>query len=526
MARVVQSLMLTLGSVAFALPALAQDRTRYSPQLDIGFPVPADVLELKPKPTKLRLYSSANRGPWEQVSERAVDNLAPIPGRRPGFQYSAKADGEEEFAVQLVYADGTVSPAAEKLRSEFRVVFDTRPPVVSVSADGATTVTWSVQDENLDADAIKLECRWQDGSSKWHEVPRPRGGFAARDKYTWTGLARETRTLEVRVTAKDKAGHETSSRIVRLPSNGSDPREDVGLTPRGSERLPVGSAGGRLADDVPGQPQIIYVNKRDLTIKSKLQTVTRSGVVAVHLFAKQLSANPNGNWTAAKKQSCDIKYQEPNPAVEIPFSAPDDGRYGFIVIPESGAGNRDRDPAPAALAQHLVEVDTKPPVVKVRRMTPTPGGATGTRLEIEWDADDLNMMTDPIVLEYATEKTANQWVSIAERIPNSRRYVWEVPDKTPFKIYVKIRATDKATNTGEAITNDPVVIDLDKPSAVIEGVRTAGGLSGPGSIPVTSERPPLSAKPPIEAAPPATTPLPTSAPPLLPSVPDRIPPSR
>ena len=52
--------------------------------------------------------------------------------------------------------------------------------------------------------------------------------------------------------------------------------------------------------------------------------------------------------------------------------------------------------------------------------------------EIEWDADDLNMMTDPVVIEYATEKTSNPWVSIAERIPNSRRYVWEVPDKTPF----------------------------------------------------------------------------------------------
>ena len=42
MARVFQSMMLALGSVAFALPALAQDKTRYSAQLDIGFPVPAD----------------------------------------------------------------------------------------------------------------------------------------------------------------------------------------------------------------------------------------------------------------------------------------------------------------------------------------------------------------------------------------------------------------------------------------------------------------------------------------------------
>lgn len=483
-----------MGTFALCGPALAQDRTRYSPQLDIGFPVPAEVKDLSPKPAKLRLYSSVNRGAFAQVSERAIDDLAPIAGRRPGFQYSAKADGDEEFAVQLVYADGTVNPSVEKLRTEFRVVFDTRPPSVSLAAEGATTVAWSAQDENLDADAIRLECRWQNGDSAWHAVPKPRAGFAARDRYTWANLARENRVLEVRVSAKDKAGHETSSRIVRLPSNGNEPKEDVG-TPRGSERLPVGSGGGRLADDVPGQPQIIYVNKNELTVKMKLQTVTRSGVVAIHLFAKPMTGNPNGNWQSVKKQTCNIAYQDPNPSVELSYVTPADGRYGFIAIPESGAGNRDRDPTGNAPPQHLVEVDTKAPVVKIRKTTPTPGGTTGTKLEIEWDADDLNMMTDPIVIEYATEKTANQWVSIAERIPNSRRYVWEVPEKTPFKIYVKVRATDKATNTGEAITNDPIIIDLDKPSAVIEHVRPLGGLTGPGSVPGTGERPPLSATP-------------------------------
>ncbi|QEL21091.1 hypothetical protein [Limnoglobus roseus] len=516
--------LLSLVTLALGPAAFAQD-TRYSPQLDIGFPVPAAVKDLNPKPAKLRLYASVNRGPFTQVSERGINDLAPIAGRQPGFIYSAKADGEEEFAVQLVYADGTVSPAVEKLRTDSRVIFDTRPPAVTVSADGAATVTWSAQDENLDADGILLECKWQNGDAKWHEVPKPRSGFAARDKYTWAGLTRESRTLEVRVTATDKAGHKTSSRVVRLPSSGTDsPRggDDVEVTPRRAAG-PVGIS-GRLTDDVPGQPQILYFNKRDLTIKSKLQTVTRSGVVAVHLFAKQLSANPNGNWIAAKKQACNIAYQEPNPAVEIPFTAPEDGRYGFIVIPENGAGNRDRDPASTALAQHLVEVDTKAPVVKIRRAIPTPGGSTGTRLEIEWDADDLNLMTDPIVIEYAADKTAKDWVSVAERIPNSRRYVWDVPDKTPFKVYLKVRATDKATNTGEAISVDPIIIDLDKPSAVIETVQTAGGLSptGPGSIPTTpTERPPPSASPPSSAPPPPSStpilPVPTGG------VPDTIP---
>ncbi len=495
MSRFAYRTAIAMGALVLYNPLFAQDRTRYSPQLEIGFPVPAEVKELIPRPAKLRLYSSINRAAFAQVAERAIDDLAPIAGRRPGFQYTAKGDGEEEFAVQLVYSDGTVNPSVNKLRTEFRVIFDTRPPTVNLGTEAGSTVVWSVQDENLDENAIQLECRWQNGDATWHTVPKPRTGFAARDRYTWANLARENRVLEVRVRAKDKAGHVTSSRIVRLPSDGTDDREDWTLSPRGAERLPVGSGGGRLADDIPGQPQIIYANKRELTVKSKLQTVTRSGVVAVHLFTKQISGSPNGNWISSKKQPCNIAYQEANPAIDIPFVAPDDGRYGFIVIPESGAGNRDRDPASNAIPQHLVEVDTKPPVVKIRGTTPTPGGTTGTKLEIEWDADDLNMMTDPIVIEYALDKTAQQWTSIAERIPNSRRYVWEVPDKTPYKIFVKVRATDKATNTGEAITNEPVIIDLDKPSAVIENVKPVGGLGSPG-VP-SGTRPPLSAVPPV-----------------------------
>ena len=61
------------------------------------------------------------------------------------------------------------------------------------------------------------------------------------------------------------------------------------------------------------------------------------------------------------------------------------------------------------------------------------------------------------------------------RLPNSRRYIWEVPEKTPYKFYVRVRATDKATNTGDDIYAKEVIIDLDKPSATIEYVKPAGG---------------------------------------------------
>lgn len=489
-------------------PAPAQ-QVRYWPLREIGFPVPPDVLRLDPKPAKLRLYSAPAGGRFEPVAERAANALDPIDNRPPGFKYTAKADGEEEFAVQLVYDNGTVSPQAENLRPEFRVVFDTRPPSVQLAANGRYGVEWSAADDNLDPESVRLECRWA-GERKWYAV-KTRNTLRARDGYTWDSLAREARSLEVRVVARDKAENEGVSRIVTLPAAGAaGGLRDDPLTGRiGGDLAGTGRPAG---DDIPGQPAIVYVNTNQLTIKSKLMHVTRSGVKAVHLFVKDVSAGPTGEWRFAKKQECNIAYEDAGPQVEIPFVAPQDGRYGFIVIPESGVGKREPDPRPNSPAQQLVEVDTVKPTVKIRNVLVSPGGAIGPRVEVEWDADDRNMMPDPIVLEYRdATKPGGAWASIAEKVPNSRRYVWEVADKSLYKFVVRIRAVDKASNTGEHVYEKEVIIDLDRPSATIDSVRPSGA-----PLPQTAEKPTIT--PTRPDPPPAKTPDPggLQLPPLLP----------
>ncbi len=469
-----RSAMLAIGLLAAPLGAQSP---KYWPQLDIGFPVPEAVLNLTPKPTKLRLYVAGANGRFERVSELPIDRLQDIPNRKPGFQYTARGDGAEEFAVQLVYGDGTVAPSEEKLRGEFKVIFDTRTPSVTLSTLGRTGVQWNVSDENLESSSIRLECRWLDSDSRWYEVKTK--AFGARDEYNWASLANDKRTLEVRLTAKDKAGHEATSRIVRLP-DASGGRRELDAMPLRNESGP-----GRDLDTFPNsQAQIAYMNRRDLQVRTKLTHVTRSGISKVHLYVKDLSAGSNGEWKLEKTQPCDIKFDAADTTVEIAYVAPKDGRYGFIVIPESGVGRREADPRASTPPQHLVEVDTVKPNVKIRTVTVSPGGTIGPRVEIEWDADDRNLMPDPIVLEYASSKDALTWTSIAEKIPNSRRYVWEVSDKTMFKLYVRARATDKATNVGEHTYEQAVIVDLDKPSATIDNIRGSGSAA-----PLISDRP-------------------------------------
>ncbi|MGL4421089.1 MAG: hypothetical protein ACRCZF_10525 [Gemmataceae bacterium] len=273
------------------------------------------------------------------------------------------------------------------------------------------------------------------------------------------------------------------SRVVRLPSDNTTSGGRGGNLPllngdpTGDLRTP------RLGDDLPGNPQIYYVNTQELTIKPKLMHVTRSGVKAVHLFVKDPTTL---EWKLGSKKEVTIRYEQADPAVEINHKVTQDGRYGFIVIPESGAGKKEPDPVRNSPPQYLVEVDTKEPVVSIKDVLVTPGGAVGPRVEIIWEANDPNMMPDPILLEYAADKNATKWTSIAEKVANSRRYVWEVQDKQLYEFYVRIRAVDKAGNTGESIYPKIVNIDLDRPSATIENIRGVGSLA-----PSKSDRMPI-----------------------------------
>lgn len=493
---------------------------RYWPLRDINFPVPIDKIQaMNPRPAKLRFYAGADRSRFKMVAERAITDLDVIDSDRgrKGFRYSSPADGEYDFALQFVYADGDTQPREESLSAQYRIVFDTRPPLVRVAPTGTTGIEWAVEDENVGPDGVQLEVRWQ-GAAKWTPIS-PRA-FSARDKYNWQGL-NPSQPLEVRVVGKDRAGLEMASRIITLPNTGGGP----GLPPASGIGR-VGFDGAGETGDFPNRPQIDYVNHRSLTVESKLTRVTRSGVKTAHLWVN----DGKTGWKKETEQPVSITATTPDPVIRIPYQAAKDGLYGFIMIPVNGAGGKQDDPRLNDPAQFLIEVDTEKPFVKVKTVRVTPGGLAGPRVEIEWDAQDKNLMPDPIVLEYSENPAGPTWKPIATKIPNTGRYVWEVDDKAVWKFYVRARAVDKASNSGEHVYEKEVIVDLEKPQAVIDRVHGGqGGASGPGGA---SAPPPSSttgestpspfvreSERPITPAAPAPLPKPAPSTPTAPAAP-------
>lgn len=461
-------LVLLLGS----MPASAQE-PRYWPNEKISFPIDTDKLNgLDPKPAKLRFYAAPVRGKFELVAERRIEELEEIidqgnKSARRGFNYKARGDGQEEFALQYVYANGDVSPLTPALKAQFQIVFDTRPPLVRATATANRTVAWTVEDENLVVDSVRVDVKYT-YDKQWSPVTTR--SFGAKDSYTWKEIP-PGEIMEVRVTAKDKAGHLGQSNIVRVPTSNVGNLDTVG----GGDPLRTAAGGGRVGtgfggpDEFPNRPQIEYVKSAELTVKSKLTRVTRSGVKEAILWVN----DGKTSWKEASRIPVKIEPTTQDPSVDMPYKAPKDGLYGFLVLPVSGAGYKPDDPRDGDAAQWLVEVDTIPPVIEIKSIRVGPGGLNGPRVEIDWTVVEKNLTAEPITLEYAKDPNSpdKEWKTIAAKIPNSSRYVWEVDDKELWKFYVRATAVDKALNVGTNVYKDAVMVDLERPSAVIEKVN-------------------------------------------------------
>ncbi|MCS7020235.1 MAG: hypothetical protein NZU63_00230 [Gemmataceae bacterium] len=473
----------------------------YWPHRTVGIPVNVEQLQRLPQPpTQLQLYYAVQRGTFQKGPRLPVTHLQALDGGKRGFLFTAERDGDYEFTVQFVYADGSVSPRLEELAPQQRIIIDTTPPLVRLVAIG-TGVEWQVSDEHLDPRGVQLQCRWP-GTRDWTTVTDR--AFRPTDRYQWQLPA--GKTLEVRVVARDRAGNTGVSPIVRVPAEGA---ATAGLPRPGAP--PDWLSGGRT---LPA-PRIDYVNTLKFDVEFTIQRMGPSGVKAAHLFVLKNT----GGWEFAKKVDVHLRPGEKEPVLTIPYEAPGEGTYGFYIIPESGAGKRADDPQADDPPMLYVVVDTTPPYLKITGVQVRPG-SRGPQVEITWECADPNLMPQPVSLEWSLDRSASRWNEIKYRLdnlPNSSvgRYVWEVPDQQLWKFWIRARAVDKAANTTEFVWPQEVIVDLEKPSATINKVRSSrpGGATGPDTPPPTlpqspSEEPPPGARP--TSVPPTSSTLPAT----------------
>ncbi|HEY8505728.1 MAG TPA: hypothetical protein VIL46_14180 [Gemmataceae bacterium] len=466
------SLLLTglLGwaGVFAALPAArAQDggpadRTSYIARH--AFFIPFQIDPSRRDMRELKLFASRDGGPWQEVARSA-------PGQN-GFDFRAAGDGSYTFAVQAISADGTREPERlDQLRSHLRVVVDTRAPEVALRAmhgrPGTAGVAWDVRDEYLDDRSVRLEVRWP-GQADWMPVDPVRGDHRPRGDFFWE--MKPGQRLQVRVTARDRAGNVGESPVVETPpsAGGGDP--------------PAGPLDPPSAGPDPGasrshsRPRMSFVNSKRVSLETRIQ-VGRSGVADVKLWVKQES----GEWREAPASAAPAPGESGGGQISgdgeqvrvekrvLTYEAPDEGQYGFIVVARNGVGLASPAPRPGDPPQVLVEVDLTPPKVAITDVRVLPSGARGKMVQISWDVQDKNLDDRPVELSYAPDRGAAEtdWKLIAKNLDNTGSYTWVVPDGTPYRFYLRLRAIDRAQNLGQDVWRDEVIIDLFTPRTEI-----------------------------------------------------------
>ncbi|WP_439624430.1 hypothetical protein [Gemmata sp.] len=273
-----------------------------------------------------------------------------------------------------------------------------------------------------------------------------------------------------------------------------DPRQPVvpasptgGVPPGGPVPVAVWTAGNAAAAPTVEVSRAQYLNYLAFDMGYEVESRGPSGISRLDLWVTRDDGRTWMKWSQH-----DGKQQTVRVNLSVPNNPLPEGNYGFRVVPVSGAGLSEREPAGGDAPDLRVVVDVTAPTLDL--FPPTGDPTSPDTLVVQWKAADKNFGEDPITIEWSdkptgpwqpaaaaelAQTTAGQPVA-ARRLPNTGQFAWRVPAGLPPRVYLKVAARDAAGNVKEVVTREPILVDLVKPRAKISGIVTpAGGVARP-----------------------------------------------
>lgn len=469
-----------------------------------------------PRSLQAVLYVSGDRGAnWHNYQTQPIDG-----GK---FSFRAGADGEFWFAVRT-----KVGPQAlelpQDLVAELRVIVDRQPPTVDFTAthepSSAIRLAWRTSDEIGALGKIRFEAR-SATTGAWTPVVLPGPPLMATGSVTWQYPATSP-PLAVRAIVTDQAGNETiTEREIanphvapnRTPYQRLDPGQapvdppaflpgqsattEVQITERrpsseGTEGTPetgitIPNAGG--AATVMPSPESMMpgpqsadstwtpspaptppapdsgVTRASRSRKFQLDYVIENDTVdGVHRVEVWYTTDNGQNWM---HYGDDEDRQSPMVA-----EVPNDGLYGFRLLVQSREGLVAAPPRSGDTPDVWVRVDATPPVAKITAAR-FGRGQDAAVLEIQWEARDAALESNPITLQFG-ESPTGPWRKVASHLPNSGEYDWRYDDRVPALFYLRLEVVDTAGNAAVDILTTPIRRDGFAPQGRIRAVRPVG----------------------------------------------------
>lgn len=523
---------LLLAGIALSSSALAgpiPSAPIYTNKLRFRIPFHYDAAELQRLGAKeIRLYVSRDQGrTWQQVQA-----VTPQAGK---FNFQAPGDGEYWFIVRTLDSHNALHPDASNNEPGLQVIVDTTAPRLQLdlrqTAPGKVQLSWIASDPHLDPTQLRLEYV-QPGTPDWRSIsiiPKPAGttdewsvpeGGLVAVRGSISDLARNTAQdqVERRIAAASQAVPRPRTPDLRQPVAGpgssgvsaqslsmsdqfpgapaiSEPAPSTNpgnkhggsipftaMRTGGDSNSPRGSFVSQRTTDFPDAPRIgggnespepaqettapasstgttRAVNSHKFQIGYKLQDVDPAAVTAVELF---ITPNNGETW-----YRYGVDEDKTTPAqIEVRK----DGLYGFALGVRTRDGHFTDAPANGDVPALEVIVDQTPPAVELMPLRQG-RGANSNKILIQWKYSDEFPADLPISLSYAVNPEG-PWHKIGDWMENSGRYVWTVDSTIPSRFLLRVDARDRAGNTQSAETPQPVLLDLNRPTARILGVES------------------------------------------------------
>jgi hypothetical protein len=254
---------------------------------------------------------------------------------------------------------------------------------------------------------------------------------------------------EPAMTAPDVADEPDTSELVIAPAQEPTPPVDpapLARDPRYNfDRLPAGQ-----------RPRL--VNSRKFEIDYEVEAI---GAVAISKIELWGTRDGGQTWSS-------FGFDNDN---RSPFTVAVDqeGTFGFRLVVETANGLGGLPPRSGDTADVWVAVDQTKPAVRLLSVDERPDDDI-SNLVIRWEAEDLLLAANPIVISYS-DRASGPWTVIAEGLDNTGEYVWRVDRRMPARIYLQVQARDEAGNLGAAETPNAISLERLRPQGRIRQIR-------------------------------------------------------
>ncbi len=240
---------------------------------------------------------------------------------------------------------------------------------------------------------------------------------------------------------------EPSAPVTAPPANMSSPN------PAG----PTNDAAADTAIPPPGG-KLRWINSRVFQLTYDTKSQGGAGNVPVQLWGTR---DGGKNW---QSYGTDANGQSP-----MLVTVPDEGIYGFQMVVQN-TNTAGRPPLPGETPRTWIGIDlTKP----IGRMTQARQGIgrESDRLFLNWEAADNRALAEKPITLYYSERAGGPWILIASELPNSGQYTWQLSNKLPQHVYLRLEIRDAAGNSALFEMPDPVALDLSAPAVPLHEVR-------------------------------------------------------